>query len=241
MTTNNNFSGPEHIQSPTWSAIDAYAIPHTHPTSRPNAAPLQQALEASQAAGLPDISASPAQAKFLSLLCRAARVSRALEVGTLGGYTAIWLTTQNPGLRLTTVEVDAHHAAVARENMARAGVTDRVEVLEGKGVEVLPRLRAEIDEGKRERFGLVFIDADKPNNWNYFDIAVGGLVGSGAIVCVDNVVRKGKLADADSTDPRVVASRELVEKAGRDPRVDSVVVQTVDEKGYDGCLWAVVN
>ncbi len=240
MTTNNNFSPEHHMQDERWTAVDAYTFPHSHPASRPNSEALSRTLVASKEAGLPDISLSPAQGKLLSLWAKAAGVRRALEVGTLGGYSALWLTSQNPDLSLTTVEFDPHHASVARANLEAAGVSGRVELLEGAGIDVLPRLRDEVRAGTREPYGLVFIDADKPNNLNYFNLALD-MVGPRAVICVDNVVRKGGLADPTSKDPRILASRELVEAVGKNPRVDSVVVQTVDEKGYDGALWAVVN
>jgi len=240
MATKNAFTSGFHEHDPRWNAVDEYAFGHSHPSTRPNTDSLRQTLESSQAAGLPDISASAAQAKFMALLIRAQGITHALEVGTLGGYTAIWLASENPSLHLTTVEFDPEHAKVARANIDKAGLSDRIELIEGAGIEVLPRLLEEVKAGKRQKLGFTFIDADKPNNWNYFDLAVQMSVPK-AWVVVDNVVRQGKVADFENKDPRFQGARDAIENAGKDPRVDSVVIQTVGEKNYDGALWAVVN
>lgn len=226
--------------NPVWATVDTYALGHSQPASRPNTASLENALAASREAGLPNISLSAAQGKFLALHCRAAGVTHALEVGTLGGYSAIWLASENPALRLTTVEYELVHVEVARRNIEAAGLADRIEVVHGAGVDVLPRLRDEVRAGTRPPFGFVFIDADKVNNWNYFKLAKD-MVKPNAAICVDNVVRRGGLADANSTDPAVTASRLLVEEVGKLSGVDSVLLQTVGEKGWDGWLWAVVS
>lgn len=226
--------------NPVWGDVDDYAFPHSHPSSRPNTKALQDAITASRAAGLPDISVSPAQGKFLALHCRASGVTHALEVGTLGGYSAIWLASENPQLRLVTVEYSALHVEVARKNIEAAGLSERVEVIHGAGVDVLARLREEVKEGKRERFGFVFIDADKQNNWNYVKLAKD-MAKPNSVICVDNVVRQGKLANPDTTDEMVLAARHVVETVGKEPGLDSVVIQTVGDKSYDGWLWAVVG
>ncbi|KAH6634370.1 S-adenosyl-L-methionine-dependent methyltransferase [Chaetomium sp. MPI-SDFR-AT-0129] len=233
--------------NPSWAAVETYAQHHTHPPARPNTAALTSTARHSRAAGLPDYAVSPSQGKFLALHCRTAGVTHALEVGTLGGYAAVWLASENPGLKLVTIERDPHHAAVARENLAAAGLLKgvsspegRVEVVEGAALEVLSRLREEVQAGKRERFGFVFIDADKVNNWRYFQLA-RDMLRPNSVICVDNVVREGDLADLQNDDPYVEGCREVVEKAGREPGVDAVVVQTVSDKSYDGWLWAVVS
>lgn len=149
----------------------------------------------------------------------------------------------NPGLRVTTVEVDAKHAEVARKNFAAAGVADRVEVIVGKGVDVLPVLLEEVLKGKREVFDFAFIDADKENNWTYFDLAVkAGRSGMGIVV--DNVVRRGRIVSEDpevQAEEGVKGARKVIEGAGRDERVEAVVMQLVSEKSYDGFVFAVVN
>ncbi|KAF2239320.1 S-adenosyl-L-methionine-dependent methyltransferase [Viridothelium virens] len=241
MAAPNNFSGTTYEHDPRWTKVDQYTFSHLHPTSHPTNPALSHALANSQKNNLPDISAYPNLARFLALQCRAARATTALEVGTLGGYTAIWLATLNPSLRVTSVEVNPHHAAVARENIAYAGLSERIEVLEGAGVEVLPRLREEVKAGKRPRFAFAFVDADKENNWTYVQEWVE-MAESGACVIVDNVVRRGKLVDPEKMEETaVMGARRLVEEVGKDPRLEGVVMQTVAEKNYDGFLMAVVN
>ncbi|KAL0465916.1 O-methyltransferase domain-containing protein [Neurospora intermedia] len=243
MSTGNfKFEAKGHnwVQNDVWTAVDGYTMGQLHPSSKPNAPALQNALDASKAAGLPDISASPAQSKFMALQCRVLGVTHALEVGTLGGYSAIWLASENPQMKLTTVEFDPHHVEVARKNIEYAGLSDRIEVIQGSGLEVLNQLKKEIEEGKRPKFGFFFIDADKPNNLNYFNLAVEMALPK-AMICVDNVVRAGRLIDQSLTEPRETAGRILVEGVAKDPRVESVVMQTVGEKSYDGCLWAILK
>ena len=196
-------------------------------------------MSACDAAGLPKISLSEAQAKFLSLHCRAAGVTRALEVGTLGGYTAIWLTSQNPQLHLTTIEYDLHHYNTAKKNIEHAGLTDRIEVIHGVAYDVMLRICEEVRSGKPP-FEFVFIDADKVNNWNYLNIAKD-MCKKNTAICVDNIVRYGALVNFDDKDSSLQGCREVVEKAGEEPGLDSVVLQTVGEKGYDGWLWVVVS
>ena len=225
---------------PRWQAVDDYTLERLHPSSRPNNAALTSALTESKKAGLPPISAGPVQAKFLSMMCTVGAVEHALEVGTLGGYTAVWLLTQNPGLRLTTIEFDAHNVEVARANIQAAGVADRCEVIQGDGMEVLPRLKEGIQAGKRDKFGLVFIDADKKNAPNYFDLAVD-MCRSRALIAVDNMVFWGTLVDMNLTMDSVKGNRETVERAGKNSKVEAVVVQTVEGHMYDACLWAVVK
>lgn len=167
------------------------------------------------------------------------RVTHVLEVGTLGGYSAIWMASMNPQLTVTTVECNKTHAEIARANIERAGLADRIVVIEGLGVDVLARLRGEVQAGSRPQFGFVFIDADKTNNWRYFQLSMDMIIPN-SVICVDNVVRNGQLVDWSDSNPSVLRSREVVEKADREPGVDSVLLQTVGEKGYDGWLWAVV-
>ena len=223
-----------------WTAIDAYTTSHLHPPSRPNHAALSQTLEASTKQGLPEImNAPPTQGKFFALQCRMLGVRHALELGTLGGYSAVWLATENPTMTVTSIEFNPHHADVARANIRAAGVADRVNVICGAGMDVLPRLYAEIEAGEREKFGFTFIDADKLNNYNYFDWAVKMSLPR-ACICVDNIVALGKLAmeeeavDNDMVRNMVRGGRECVERVGTDERVEATVLQTVGEKMYDG-------
>ncbi|TGO85458.1 hypothetical protein BPOR_0394g00030 [Botrytis porri] len=142
--------------------------------------------------GLPPISSSPTQAKFLALQVKSMRVERVLEVGTLGEYASVWVATENPDCKITTLEFDPRHAKVARENIEHAGVSDRIEVLEGSAVDILPGLLKGIEGGKRERFGLTFVDADKRDDWTYFDYGVK-MSYSGAAVFLCNMACRGDL------------------------------------------------
>ena len=240
MSSKTAFKSNEYEHDPRWSAVDEYVLSHVHPPSRPNHAALVNALETSLSKGLPDIATYAVFSKYLALQCRITGAKHALEIGTLGGYTSIWLATENPNLKVTTLEYDPFHAEVARENIEKAGVSDRVEVRVGKALDILPKLAEEIERGEKEKLGFVYIDADKVNNWAYFDWSVK-MAQPRAAIFVDNVVRRGKLVDMDSKEGVNVGSRELVEKVGKDKRVDGVVMQTVGEKNYDGFLMAVVR
>ncbi|KAH7075842.1 O-methyltransferas-like protein family 3 [Paraphoma chrysanthemicola] len=235
-----SYQGQSYEVDPRWVAVDEYALSHLHPSHAvPSTSALEHALKTSKKEGLPDIAVSAAQGKYLQLQARLIRAKNVLEVGTLGGYSTIWLANATPNTHVTSVEVDPHHAEVARSNIKSAGVEDRVDVHLGPGIEVLPQLAEEVKAGKREKFQLVFIDADKENNWNYVDIALG-MVKSGACIIVDNVVRKGQLAK-ETTDPRIAGARRVVENIGKDERLEGVVVQTVGDKNYDGFLFAVAK
>ena len=235
-------AGQANERDARWTAVDEYSFGHLHSASEtsPSHEALQNALSNSESQGLPDIAVSPSQGKYLKLQAQIARAQNILELGTLGGYSTIWLATSSPTVNVVSIEVDPHHAEVARSNIEHAGLSDRVEVRLGPGVEVLPGLVQEVKDGKKGRFQLVFIDADKENNWNYVELALG-LVDKGAVIIVDNVVRKGQLANDASGDPRVEGARRVVENIGKDERLDGVVLQTVGEKNYDGFLIAVVK
>lgn len=225
---------------PSWNAVDEYAFSHLHPnTSIPSNSVLEHVRSASEKAGLPDIAVSPPQGKYLQLQARLAHARNVLEVGTLGGYSTIWLANAHPDTKVTSVEVDEHHANVARANIEYAGLADRVDIRLGPGIEVLPQLAEEVKSGKRDKFQFVFIDADKKNNWNYVDTALG-MCESGACIIVDNVVRGGRLAQS-LDDASVQGARRMVEMIGKDDRLDGMVLQTVGDKSYDGFLFAVVR
>jgi predicted O-methyltransferase YrrM len=198
---------------------------------------LEAALAASAVAGLPAINVSPVQGKLLHLLARAIGARNVLEIGTLGGYSTIWLARALPdGGRLISLEADARHAEVARANIARAGLQAVVEVRLGMALDTLPELAAE----GREPFDFVFIDADKPNNAAYFDWALT-LSRPGSIIVVDNVVRDGDVIDADSDSSTVQGVRRLLERIAAEPRVSATAIQTVGAKGYDGFAIALVT
>lgn len=192
------------------------------------------ANRAAAEAGLPAIQVSPAQGKLLHLLALVHGAHRVLEVGTLAGYSTIWLAravSEHTDGHVTTLELDPRHAAVAEANLARAGLTEVVDVLVGPATESLAALEA----AGTEPYDLVFIDADKPSNVRYLEAALR-LTGPGAVVVVDNVVRQGGIADADHPDERVRASRAVIDRVAGDPTLTATVIQTVGSKGYDGFL-----
>ncbi|KAI0517270.1 S-adenosyl-L-methionine-dependent methyltransferase [Xylaria bambusicola] len=234
------FKGKFHVQNETWTAVDEYTQFHLHPSSAPNHKVLLDALRNSRDNGLPDIATAPTVARMYALQCKASKVQHALEFGTLGAYTSIWLATENPALQVTSLEISAHHAAVAKENLENAGVADRVSVRLGPALDLLPALAAEIERGEKPKLGFVYIDADKENNWNYLDRVIA-LCEPGAVIYVDNIVRGGSILDAANPEPRTQGARRVVEMSGKDERIDSVVMQFVGEKGYDGMLMAVVR
>jgi predicted O-methyltransferase YrrM len=194
---------------------------------------LDKALESSDRAGLPQINVSPNHGKMLNLIARIHGARTILEIGTLAGYSTIWLARALPADgRLITLEADPHHARVATENIAAAGLADRVEVRVGKALDTLPTLDGPFD--------LFFIDADKSNNPAYVRWAIDHSR-PGSVIIVDNVVRSGLVVDATSTDPSVVGTRELGALLANEPRVSATMVQTVGSKGYDGFALALVN
>jgi predicted O-methyltransferase YrrM len=213
-----------------WDAVDDYVTKLLVKEDEP----LREASRAAEAAGLPAIAVSAAHGKLLHLLARTQGARRILEIGTLAGYSTIWLARAlAPGGQVVTLEVDAKHAAVAAANIHRAGVADRVDVRVGRAIDTLPTL---VNEAP---FDLVFIDADKPSTPEYFRWAVR-LSRPGTVIIVDNVVRHGALVEPDG-DESVKAMRRLNEMVGADPAISATLVQTVGAKGYDGFLLAVVG
>ena len=197
---------------------------------------LEAALEANAAAGLPQHDVSPNQGKLLHVLARAQGARRILEIGTLGGYSTIWLARAlPPDGRLITLEADPRHAEVARANLERAGLDRLVELRVGRAVETLPRIAAE----NPPPFDLVFIDADKASNAQYLAWALE-LSHRGSVIIVDNVVRDGAVIDETSRDPTVQGSRRVLELLAAEPRVSATAIQTVGSKGWDGFAIAVV-
>jgi len=216
-----------------WAVVDRYI----GECLIPNDPVLEEALNASADAGLPSIQVSAAQGKLLHLLAGIHRARAILEIGTLGGYSTIWLARALPvDGRLITLEADPKHANVARTNIARAGLDHLVDVRTGRALESLPQLAAE----GRAPFDMVFIDADKPGTPDYFEWALK-LTRIGSVIVVDNVVRKGALADVANTDPNVVAMRRFHEVLAAEKRVRATTIQTVGSKGYDGFTLAVVT
>lgn len=195
-------------------------------------ADLESALSAQREAGLPEIEVAPVAGKLLNLLVRISGARRVLEVGTLGGYSTIWLARAvGPGGRVVAIEAESDNAAIARASIDAAGVGDRVDIRVGRGVDVLPTLVGGFD--------LVFIDADKESNTIYLDWAAK-LGHPGTVVVLDNIGREGEIVRDDSTDPKVVGTREGLRMLGEDPRFDATALQTVGAKGWDGFAIAVV-
>lgn len=216
-----------------WGRVDDYIVDKLVDES----AALADALKANAAGGLRPIDVSAAQGKFLHLLVRMSGARRVLEVGTLGGYSTIWMATALPaGGSIITLEYEPHHAEVARRNVERAGYSDRIEVRVGAAAETLPVLAAE----KPEPFDFVFIDADKPNNTTYLDWAIK-LGRPGTVIVLDNVVRDGQVANAESRDPNVLGSRGAFELIAANPRLSATALQTVGAKGYDGFAMMILD
>jgi len=216
----------------TWTAVDRYLAGLFVPSDPA----LEAALEDSVAAGLPPINVSPNQGKLLQLLARMQGARNILEIGTLGGYSTIWLARALPaGGRLITLEFEPKHAEVARANLVRAGLGGVVEQRVGRALDTLPQLATE----GCGPFDLIFIDADKPSTADYFVWALR-LSRRGSVIIVDNVVRKGAVSDAASDDPNVRGMRRFHELLAVEKRVSATVIQTVGSKGYDGFAVALV-
>jgi predicted O-methyltransferase YrrM len=217
----------------TWTAVDHYISDVLNLTDDG----LESALKESDAAGLPAIAVSIPQGKLLNLLGNICHARRILEIGTLGGYSTIWMARALvPGGDMITLEIDPKHAEVARANLERAGLADRVDVRVGAAIELLPKIAAE----KKAPFDLIFIDADKPSIPDYFRWSLE-LSKPGTVIVVDNVVREGAVIDAASEDASVIGVRKLNEMLASEPRVSATVLQTVGTKGYDGFAVIVVN
>lgn len=210
----------------TWTAVDRYISEQLIPAD----AALDAALAASTAAGLPAIQVSAAQGKMLQLLAQAIGARRILELGTLGGYSTIWLARALPADgRLVTLEFDPKHANVARGNLAQAGLAGKVDVRVGRAIDTLPQLVAE----NAGPFDLIFIDADKVGYPAYFPWALQ-LSRPGTVIIADNVVRQGAVADPASPDASVQGVQRFTELVAGEPRVSATTIQTVGSKGYDG-------
>jgi predicted O-methyltransferase YrrM len=216
-----------------WTAVDRYIAD----TVVPSDSALDAALEASTKAELPAIAVTANQGKLLHILARLVGARNVLEIGTLGGYSTIWLARALPkGGRMITLEVNPKHADVARANVARAGLSSTVEIRLGAALESLPKLAGD----KVGEFDLVFIDADKANIPEYFTWSLK-LSRPGGLIIVDNVVRKGAVIDSDSDDPDVQGVRRLNNMLTKEKRVTATTIQTVGSKGYDGFTIALVN
>jgi predicted O-methyltransferase YrrM len=217
----------------TWTAVDEY-IADSLIGDDPA---LEAALDNNRKRGLPAIDVSPAQGKLLYLLARMIGAKRILEVGTLGGYSTIWLARALPADRtVVTLELEQRHADVARANLERAGLSSRVELHVGPARDTLAKLA----KAGGEPFDLVFIDADKPNNRHYLSSALK-LSRPGTVIVCDNVVRDGDVIDTSGRDPNVEGARAAFAFIGKEKRLDGTAIQTVGVKGYDGFAIAIVE
>jgi len=216
-----------------WTSVDEYVCDQLIPANPA----IESALEASAAAGLPEIQVSPAMGRLLQLYVRMLQARRVLELGTLGGYSTIWLAGGlPPGGRIISIESETHHAEVARINLARAGYADQVEVRTGEALTLLPELLEE----NGQPFDLIFIDADKENYAPYLEWALR-FSRSGTVIIADNVVRNGAITNPEDADSRVQGVRKFYELLAAEPRVSATVIQTVGCKGYDGFAVGLVN
>jgi predicted O-methyltransferase YrrM len=223
---------PIRMPEPVWADVDDFFTQHLLPSDDV----LRATLETNVAEQLPPIAVTPPQGKLLHLLARACGARRILEIGTLGAYSTIWLArAMRPGGLLITLEIDLHHAEVARRNLARAGLSDRVEVRVGRASDLLDAMQGFVDP-----FDFVFIDADKASSDVYLK-AVLQLSHPGTVIIVDNVVRSGKVADASSDDEDIKGIRRMTEWLATQPKVSATAIQTVGGKSYDGFLMAIVG
>jgi predicted O-methyltransferase YrrM len=223
----------ENADPAVWTEVDRYFGELLAPSDDK----LDAALAANRQAGLPAIDVSPLQGKLLDFLVRISRARRILEIGTLGGYSTLWMARALPkGGRIVTLEVDPHHADVARANLAHAGVGDQVELMVGPAIESLATLVI----ARADPFDLIFIDADKESYREYLDWALK-LSRPGTVMVADNVVREGKVVEPECDDPRVEGVRRFTELLAAEPRLSATVLQTVGVKGYDGFAFAVVR
>lgn len=216
-----------------WSLVENYFIDQL----QPNNEIMEQVIHNNRKNNLPEIDVSPTQGKFLSMLAKIKGAKNILEIGTLGGYSSIWLAQALPeDGRLVTLEFNSAHVKVAEENIKAAGMENKVTIIEGDALETLPTLQQE----KMEGFDFIFIDADKPNNPHYIKWAIQ-LASQGALIVADNVVRDGKVVNENSEDANVQGVREFIDILSSDTRIDSVGIQTVGLKGYDGFIISRVK
>jgi len=222
----------EPVDPPVWAEVDAYFGDLLAPSD----AKLDAALKANEQAGLPAIGVSRLQGKFLEFLVRVSGARNILEIGALGGYSTIWLARALPGDgRIVTLELEPHHAEVARVNLEYAGVLECVDLIVGPALETLPTL----EKAVATPFDLIFIDADKESYPEYLDWSLK-LSRPGTVIVADNVVRQGKVVDPECDEPRVEGIRRFTEMLAAEPRLSATVLQTVGVKGYDGFALAVV-
>lgn len=218
---------------PLWTEVDQYLAGLLAPSDEQ----LEATLKANRKAGLPPIDVSPLQGKFLHVLVRMTQPKRVLEIGLLGGYSTIWMARALPrGGRIVSLEFSSKHAAVASENLKRAGLLKRVEIRVGPALDSLPVLAAE----RGGKFDLIFIDADKGNNPQYLEWAIK-LSRPGTVIVVDNIARHGRVIEAKSKEADIVGTRRCLELMASHPKLSAFAMQTVGTKGLDGYAMAVVE
>jgi predicted O-methyltransferase YrrM len=221
------------VTQKTWNAVDDYIAEEMIPADPA----LEAALKANRDNGLPAIDVSPAQGKLLNLIVRMNKAKRILEIGTLGGYSTIWMARALPADgKIVTLELDTHHAKVARANIKRAGLSKLVDLHVGPALDSLAMLSGE----GAGPFDLIFIDADKPNNPNYLSWAMK-LSRPGTVIVCDNVIRDGDVIRKDSPDESIQGARAAFSFIGKDKRLEGTAIQTVGAKGYDGFAIAIVT
>ncbi|WP_456310445.1 O-methyltransferase [Serratia proteamaculans] len=219
------------MNQPRWTQVDQYLVEQLVPQD----AALLAALENNQAAGLPAIDVAPNQGKLLNLLAKMVGAKRILEIGTLGGYSTLWLARALPDDgKVITLEYEAHHAEIAAQNIRRAGLESKVTIRVGAALDTLPTL------ADAAPFDMIFIDADKRNNPAYLEWAIQ-YSRSGTLIIGDNVVRNGQVADGDTSDWNIQGVRDFLSQMGSDPRLDATAIQTVGAKGWDGFSLALVK
>lgn len=215
-----------------WQNVDHYFMDKLLPKNEQ----LNTVLQANKAASIPEIDVSPTQGKLLYLLAKMKGAATILEIGTLGGYSSIYLAKALPREgKVVTLEINEEYAKVARQNIEKAGYEEKIEVIVGNALDTLPELKNEV-----RLFDFIFIDADKPNNPAYLKWAIQ-LAHSGAIIVADNVVRDGAITDENSEDERVRGVQQFMELLKEEPRIEATAIQTVGVKGYDGFVLAIVN
>jgi len=220
-------------QMETWKKVDDYIVERLIPQD----AVLEEVLTSNRRAGLPEIDVSPAQGKLLHIWARMQGAKRILEIGTLGGYSTIWMARALPADgRLVTLELDPHHAQVAQSNLALAGLDDTVEIRVGEALQQLAMMKEE----QQEAFDLIFIDADKPNNPAYLRWALQ-FSHPGTVIIGDNVIRDGKIVSEPNADGSVQGVRQFYDLIADEPRLTATAIQTVGVKGYDGFIIAIVG
>ncbi|WP_107950657.1 O-methyltransferase [Lysinibacillus parviboronicapiens] len=215
-----------------WKDVDDYLVDKLIPSDEI----LEGVLQTNKEAGIPEIDVSPTQGKLLYLLAKIKGAKNILEIGTLGGYSSIWLARALPETgKVYTLEVEPQYAKIAKQNIQNAGCASKVEVIVGKALDTLPTLK-----DNDLLFDLIFIDADKPNNPHYLKWALE-LANNGALIIGDNVIRDGEVIDKKSEDERVQGVRQFMDLLEKEPRLESTAIQTVGSKGYDGFVISFVK